>query len=202
MAKKKEEPIVDNETGSLKVKEKQEVQPTGNETKGDVTKVKEKMKMKPIVEEQVVTKVDLNKPSKPEENEIKEDNADDSGVVAVAENADTPQKQEEIQPENETQEASALEEITNDVEEVVEQVAEKAATAIKESIETGEPLPENIQKLVNFMEETGGDLNDYVKLNQDYSELDNQDLLQEYYKQTKPHLNNEEINFLMEDQFS
>ena len=52
------------------------------------------------------------------------------------------------------------------------------------------------------MEETGGDLNDYVKLNQDYSKLENQDLLYEYYKQTKPHLNNEEINFLMEDQFS
>ena len=52
------------------------------------------------------------------------------------------------------------------------------------------------------MDETGGDLNDYVKLNQDYSDMDNQDLLYEYYKQTKPHLNNEEINFLMEDSFS
>ena len=52
------------------------------------------------------------------------------------------------------------------------------------------------------MNDTGGDLNDYVKLNQDYSKLDNQDLLFEYYKQTKPHLNNEEINFMMEDQFS
>ena len=52
------------------------------------------------------------------------------------------------------------------------------------------------------MEDTGGDLNDYVKLNQDYSKLEDQDLLYEYYKQTKPHLNNEEINFLMEDSFS
>ena len=52
------------------------------------------------------------------------------------------------------------------------------------------------------MEDTGGDLNDYVKLNQDYSKLENQDLLFEHYKQTKPHLNTEEINFLMEDQFS
>ena len=52
------------------------------------------------------------------------------------------------------------------------------------------------------MEETGGDLSDYVKLNQDYSKLEDQDLLNEYYKQTKPHLNTEEINFLMEDQFS
>ena len=60
--KKKEEPVVDNETVTLKVKEKQEAQPTGNETKGNVTKVKEKMKMKPQVVEETVTKVDLNEP--------------------------------------------------------------------------------------------------------------------------------------------
>ena len=55
---------------------------------------------------------------------------------------------------------------------------------------------------MDIMEDTGGDLSDYVKLNQDYSKLDDQNLLYEYYKQTKPHLNNEEINFLMEDSFS
>ena len=52
------------------------------------------------------------------------------------------------------------------------------------------------------MEDTGGDLNDYVKLNQDYSELDESSLLREYYKQTKSHLNAEEVDFLLEDQFS
>jgi hypothetical protein len=52
------------------------------------------------------------------------------------------------------------------------------------------------------MDETGGDINDYVKLNQDYSGLDNLTLLEEYYKATKPHLNNEEIGFIMEDTFS
>ena len=146
-----------------------------------------------------VIKVDLSKPPKPvEENETKEDNADDSGVVAESDNADAPQEQEEVQPEVETQETPVLEEITEDNEEIAEEVSE----AIKESMETGEPLPENIQKLMDFMEETGGDLNDYVKLNQDYSKLKDKDLLYEYYKQTKPHLNTEEINFLMEDQFS
>ena len=49
---------------------------------------------------------------------------------------------------------------------------------------------------------TGGDINDYVKLNKDYSDMDNQTLLQEYYKQTKPHLNHDEISFMMDDQFS
>ena len=151
-------------------------------------------------EDDSVIKVDLSKPPTPkEENETKEDNADDSGVVAESEDAEPTQEQKEIQPETETQETPVLEEITEDeVEEVEEQVEE----AIAEAEATGKPLPENIQKLMDFMEDTGGDLSDYVKLNQDYSKLDDQNLLREYYKQTKPHLNNEEINFLMEDTFS
>ena len=73
---------------------------------------------------------------------------------------------------------------------------------MKEQKQTGIELPENIQKVVDFMKETGGSLEDYVRLNQDYSSLDDKTLLLEYYKQTKPHLNNDEINFLMEDSFS
>ena len=146
-----------------------------------------------------VIKVDLNKPPEPKQDEVKEDNADDSGVVAESEDADTTQEQEEVQPEAETQETPVLEEIT---EEEVEEVEEQVEEAIAEAEATGKPLPENIQKLMDFMEETGGDLSDYVKLNQDYSKLDDQNLLYEYYRQTKPHLNNEEINFLMEDTFS
>ena len=155
-----------------------------------------------------VAKVDLNKPPTPkeEENETKEDNADDSGVVAESENTDATQEQEEVHAETQAQEAPALEEITEEqqatVEEQVEEIATEAQDAIKENLETGKPLPENIQKLVDFMDETGGDLNDYVKLNQDYSKLDDNNLLREYYAQTKPHLDTEEINFLMEDQFS
>ena len=145
-----------------------------------------------------VMKVDLSKPPTPREDEVKESNADDSGVVASAENADTPQEQEEVHAETETQETTTLEEVTEEVAEVEEQVVE----AIAQAEVTGEALPENIQKLVDFMGETGGDINDYVKLNQDYSKLDDSDLLHEFYKQTKPHLDQEEINFLMEDTFS
>ncbi len=179
----KEEPVVDNETGSLKVKEKQEVQPTGNETKGNVTKVKEKMTKKPMVEEQSITKVSLDEPASVEESVTQE---------PTAQQAETEEPVKEESP--------ALEEVTN--EEKTEEIVETVKEVVKESIEKGEPLPDGIQKLVSFMDETGGDINDYVKLNQDYSELDNQDLLREYYTQSKPHLNGEEINFLMEDQFS
>ena len=158
-----------------------------------------------------VIKVDLSKPPKPEEKneEPKEDtkvetsSTDDSGVVAESKDAEPAQEQEEVQPEAETQETPVLEEITEDsTEEEVAEAEEEVAEAVAEAEATGKPLPENIQKLVDFMEETGGDLNDYVKLNQDYSKLDDENLLYEYYKQTKPHLNNEEINFLMEDSFS
>jgi len=150
-----------------------------------------------------VIKVDLSKPPTPvEENEVKEDNADDSGVVAESENAEPTQEQEEVHAETQTQEAPALEEVTEEQQEQVEEIAIEAQEAIQENLETGKPLPENIQKLVDFMEQTGGDLSDYVKLNQDYSKLDDTSLLHEYYKQTKPHLDNEEISFLMEDTFS
>jgi hypothetical protein len=203
MANKKEKPVVDNETGSLKIKEKVEKQPDGNETKGNVTKVKEKMTMKPIIEKETITKVNLDKPTKPKENETKEDNADNSGVVTELKNAESTQEQEEVQPEGETQETPALEEVVEESKaEEVKEAAIVAEEAIKENIETGKPLPESVQKLMNFMEETGGDLNDYVKLNQDYSEMDNQTVLEEYYKQTKPHLTPDERSFLMEDQFS
>jgi len=177
----------------MEAKEKKVVEETIQETTEQV----DESKFESAGDDSVV-KIDLSKPP-PEKNEVKEDNADNSGVVAESEDAEPTQEQEKVQPETETQEAPVLEEIT---EEQVEEVEEQVEEAIAEAEATGKPLPEDIQKLLNFMEETGGDLNDYVKLNQDYSKLDDQNLLYEYYKQTKPHLNNEEINFLMEDTFS
>jgi len=150
-----------------------------------------------------VIKVDLNNPPKEKKDEQP---VDDTKTEEVQEEVveETTDKEEVVeQSTEENDETPVLEEITSEeVEEKVEELEEQVADAIVESQETGEPIPENIQKLMDFMEETGGDLNDYVKLNQDYSKLENQDLLFEYYKQTKPHLNLEEINFLMEDTFS
>ena len=195
MAKKKKEEVVEKTTKKTEVNE-----PKGKETKGDVTKVKTNMKMKPEVVGETITKVDLNKPEKPEENEVKEDNTNNEGVVTELKNAEPVQEQKEVQPEAEAQETPVIEEITQ--EEKVEKVADKVEQAIEVAEQTGTALPEGIQKVVDFMQETGGDLNDYVKLNQDYSEMDSQTVLQEYYKQTKPHLTVEERNFLMDDEFS
>ena len=157
-----------------------------------------------IKEEDNVTKLDLNKKPENETTEKTEkDNVDNTGVVELVEDTSTDKEQKEVQQEEKTQEQPVIEEVTSEnVEEKVEQLVDEAEEAIAESIETGKKLPENIQKLMDFMEETGGDINDYVKLNQDYSKLDNLALLREYYQQTKPHLDSEEIDFLMEDEFS
>jgi len=183
----------------MEEKDEQVVEETTQETTEQVDKSKFES-----ADDDSIVKVDLSKPLTPkEENETKEDNTNDEGVVAESKDAEPVQEQEEVQPEAETQETPVLEEITEDsTEDEVAEVEEKVEEAIAESEATGKPLPENIQKLVDFMEETGGDLNDYVKLNQDYSKLDDNDILYEYYKQTKPHLTTEEINFLMEDSFS
>jgi hypothetical protein len=118
--------------------------------------------------------------------------------------------------------AAAIEEVVEEVaEEVIEEVVEKVAAEPEEVIninEITEPedvakvekiiestpkadLPENVEKLVDFMKETGGTVQDYVRLNADYSKVDSDTLLREYYKQTKSHLDNTEIDFLMEDKF-
>ena len=155
-----------------------------------------------------VIKVDLSKPIVTEENEkpekTTEDSVDNPGVVGSDESTSTTEKQEEVQPEGEVQEElPVLEEITDEeVEEKVEEVKEEIEEALAEAEATGQPLPEGIEKLMQFMDETGGDLEDYVRLNQNYDKLDNTNLLREYYRQTKPHLDNEEVNFLMEESFS
>ena len=141
-----------------------------------------------------VLKVDLSAPP-PEQKVETEVVAEEKTEEAVTEVT----SETETQTDTETQETPVLEEIT---EEEVEEVEEQVEEAIAEAQATGKPLPENIQKLMDFMDDTGGDLSDYVKLNQDYSKLDDTSLLHEYYKQTKPHLDQEEINFLMEDTFS
>jgi len=143
-----------------------------------------------------IIKVDLDTPTT---NETEESNSNDTGVVGVDESAKPAQEQEEVQPQGEAQgEVPVLEEITEEAQ----ALAERAEEAISQAEQTGQDLPENVQKLVDFINDTGGDLEDYVKLNRDISQLDDQDALREYYKETKPHLSAEEVDFLMEDQFA
>jgi len=154
-----------------------------------------------------VIKIDLDKPieneTTEETTEVADDTTDDTRVVGSNEDAEPVQEQEEVQSEVEAQEQPVVEEVTEEeIAEEAEEVAEQVEEAIAEAEATGEPLPENIQKLVDFMNETGGDIQDYVKLNQDYKEMDSSLALEEYYRLTKPHLTEEERRFLMDETFS
>ena len=129
-----------------------------------------------------VLKIDLSNPPQEKEDNITK--------VNVGEN-----KTEEVVSE----EQPVIEEVTE--EEKVEEVKEAVEEVIAESEATGKPLPEGVQKLVEFMDETGGDLNDYVKLNRDVKDMDDSDVLDEYYRDKKSHLTPEERSFLLEDTF-
>ena len=151
-----------------------------------VEKIKVKKKSKKFKKPTEVTKVDLNKPIKV--NETKEDNTDNNRVVTELKDAEPVQKQEEVQPEEKTQEAPVLEEITNE-------------PPPQPELPPRPELPEGIQKVVDFMKDTGGDLNDYMNLNRNFDDYGDDDLLRSYYKDTKPHLNDDEINFLVQESF-
>ena len=194
MAKKKKEEVVENTT------------------KDNITKVNIDKKI--TKEDDNIIKVDLTK--KPETDAVPEQSTDEVPVrdesetsekvleenVEATDEKPTGESTDEVQDDQPVVEEITEEEVKEDVKEQVEELTEQAEEAVAEAEKTGDPLPENIQKLVEFMNETGGSLEDYVRLNQNYSELDNISLLKEYYKQTKPHLNSEEIDFMMEDAFS
>ena len=178
---------------------------------GDEVKVKEQpkpKKMKNLGKQDDTIKVDFSKPKEDEKVEEPKDvqpeeKKDDKVIEEIQEKVEekkVEEKQEEI-------EQPVLEEVTEEktddtVKEKIEAVEETVEEAVKEAEKTGQDLPENIQKVVDFMNETGGDLEDYVKLNQDYSKYDDMSILREYYKQTKSHLTDDEVSFLIEDSFT
>ena len=166
---------------------------------------KEEPKVDEKVEKLKIKKPKVKKFQQTEDNVVKVDLKELAKKAEDITKVDLSKPVEEIKvPEEKVEtkeEVPTLQEITEEVTETKE-IAKVVEKEIVESIETGKELPQNVQKLINFMEDTGGNLNDYVKLNRDYSEMDNQTLLKEYYKTTKPHLQADEIDFLMEDQFS
>ena len=107
-----------------------------------------------------------------------------------------------VEQRNEGATENVVQEIfEQEIGEETKEVTQELEHYVNEQAGSGKVLPENIEKLVTFMEETGGTVEDYVRLNADYSNINNNALLKEYYKNTKPHLDSEDIYFLLEDKF-
>ena len=139
-----------------------------------------------------VTKVEIKN-----EDAVQTQETNDSNAI-IEESKDSSDSEKVVEEVRTTEEAVESPLTLVDEEEVKEtkQTVEKA---VEETQQTGKPLPENIEKLVSFMEETGGTVADYVRLNADYSNVDNNTLVREYYKQTRPHLDHEDVSLLLED---
>lgn len=139
-----------------------------------------------------VTKLDLSKKEEPKEDEKPKEEV---VLNKQVEEKKVEEKQIDKTNEEKVDEKPVMEEVVKEeeVKEEIEKPVKKAETEVK--------LPENVEKLVGFMNDTGGTLEDYVRLNADYKNINEEALLNEYYKKTKPHLNQEEINFILEDNF-
>ena len=169
------------------------VEETVQETKAVEETPQEDTSYKEIKEDGTI-KLDLGKLKKFQNKNEKTDVKEEVRVQAQETQKPVTEQKEEIVEE-------VLQEVTDEPEQPVAEVTQEVT---KEEI-TPQPevkLPENIESLVKFMEETGGTIEEYVRLNADYSNVDNNTLLKEYYKSTKSHLDNSEIDFLIEDSFS
>ena len=151
----------------------------------------------PLVEvEPAVKKVEIkNEEIKKQDDAIQ---IGETKEVSVGEpSGDSTKVGEPVQESNETAEGfSPIKEVT---EEEVKQVEAEVKEAKRDEKVLGRQLPENVEKLVSFMEDTGGTVEDYVRLNADYSSVDEKALLKEYYKKNKPHLDSDDINLILED---
>ena len=157
-----------------------------------------------------VTKVDLSKP-KTEEDAIQEQSADESvlqseqpkmGLQEVEQGNTKQESVAESVEENQEVTTINIESGDDTTEEQAQALETETTAAINDYKETGKKLPENVEKLISFMEETGGSVEDYVRLNTNYDSIQPEALLKEYYKKTKPHLDSEEIEFFMDETFA
>jgi len=122
--------------------------------------------------------------------------------VRVQAQDEKPQESDNKEQTEQQVEEQVIQEITEEETVTEKPVVEQPVVKETKPVQEQRQLPENIESLVKFMEDTGGSIEDYTRLNADYTSVDNNTLLKEYYKSTKSHLDNEEINFLIEDSFS
>ena len=162
-------------------------------------------KMGADIGEESITKVDLRQ-TKEETDAVQEQSTDESVLRGSSTNEKTGEETKvELQEVQQEESQLTLEEVID--EETKEEPKEEPKEKVKEEpveqteVQNEVNIPDNIHDLVQFMNETGGTVEDFVNLNKDYTSYDNNEIIKEYYNKTKPHLNSEEVNFLIEDGF-
>ena len=163
-----------------------------------------KMKKKPgrprkLTSQKEPVKLDLNKAK--EEDAVPEQKTEEVVLQSDEKKEEQNVGLQEVGQTHEEEKPTEQEVETPIIQEVVEEQEEVNNTPEPVIAKEEPTLPEGVDKLVKFMSDTGGTVEDYVRLNADYSNINEDALLYEYYKKTKPHLDREEVDFLMEEQF-
>ena len=125
-------------------------------------------------------------------------------VESSTESAATEEVQEDVQQETETQtQSSELNE--EDVLSFIKNRYNREINSIDDLVveqEQTEELPEDVSAFLKFKKDTGRGLDDFIKINTDYSKADPEKLLFDYYKEMEPDLEDDDISFILEDKFS
>ena len=154
----REEPVVDTKVESLKIKNKPKPKKLASTSKEPA-------------------KIDLNKK---EENAVQEQDSKKEMLQSTEQSKETGEKTEvglqEVgsthkEPEKPTEEKEEVTVINGNKNIDTKSVEENLKNQQKYEV------PENLEKLVNFMKDTGGTVEDYVRLNADYSTVDDTCLL-------------------------
>ena len=67
--------------------------------------------------------------------------------------------------------------------------------------EASPALPDDVEAFFKYKKETGRGMEDFMKLNKNYDDMDSDLLLKDYYKQTEEGLDDDDINDLIESRF-
>ena len=125
---------------------------------------------------------------------------DGTEIIKEEENVQQFKDLEQVEEQAEVSEEEVLNEL--DVVEIGDEPVQEAPQleTVEEAIPDTAPgydMPEDVEKLVDFMKETGGTLRDYLDLNKSYEDADSYSVLKDYYTQTKPHLDRDDIEYLI-----
>jgi len=71
-----------------------------------------------------------------------------------------------------------------------------------EQRQQNEELPEDVSAFLKYKKETGRGIEDFIQLNKNYDEMDEESLLFEYHREQNPELEPEDIRFDVSEKFS
>ena len=133
-----------------------------------------------------------------------EDHSDSQDTVKI----DLSQDQQPSGDQPQDQELDQAQELDLDDNKVLSYLGKrwnKEITSLDDLVQErqqAEELPEDVSAFLKYKRETGRGIEDFMKLNVDYTAMDEETLLYQYAKEQNPELEADEVRFELESKFS